>query len=68
LVSFVIAPEVVRVEEEKDATAGLITDGKGLFGSVGFGEEKSGSAGIRGSDEEPALVARERRVLEKVEA
>ena len=68
LVSFVIAPEVVGVEEEEDAAAGLVADGEGLFVSVGFGEEKCGAAGIGRSDEEPAFVAGKRSVLEEVEA
>ena len=68
LVSFVIAPEVVGMEEEEDSTAGLVADGEGLLGCVGFGEEKSGAAGIRWGDEEPAFVTGERSVLEEVEA
>jgi len=68
LVCFVIAPEVVGVEEEEDAAAGLVADGEGLFGSVGFREEKGGAAGIGRSDQEPALVAGEWSVLKKLEA
>ena len=68
LVGLVFAPEVVGVEKEKDAAAGLIANGEGLLGSVGFGEEKSGAAGIWRSDEDPAFVVRERGVLEQVEA
>jgi len=68
LVGLVIAPEVVGVEEEEHAATGLIADGEGLLGSGGFGEEKSGAAGIGGSDEEPALFVGERRVLKKMEA
>jgi len=68
LVSLVIAPEVVGVEEEEDAAAGLIADGEGLLGRVGLGEEKRGAARIGRSDEEPTFVAREGSVLEEVEA
>jgi hypothetical protein len=67
LVSLVITPEVVGVEEEKDPAAGLIADGQGLLRSGGFGEEKSGAAGIGGSDEEPTFVVGEWSVLEQVE-
>jgi hypothetical protein len=68
LVGLVFAPEVVGVEKEKDAAAGLIANGAGLFGSGGFGKEKSGAAGFWRSDEDPALVVGERSVLEQVEA
>ncbi len=39
LIGLVVAPEVVGVEEEKDAATGLIADGEGLLRRVGFGEE-----------------------------
>jgi hypothetical protein len=68
LVGLVIAPEVVGVEEEENAAAGLIADGEGLLGRVGFCEEKGGAAGIGRGDEEPAFVAGERSVLEELEA
>ena len=68
LVGFVVAPKVVGVEEEKNATAGLIADGEGLLGSIGFRQEKSGATGVRRCHEKPAFVVRERRVLEKLEA
>src|SRR5580704_2062004 len=68
LVGLVFAPEVVGVEKEKDAAAGLIANGAGLFGSGGFGKEKSGAAGFWRSDEDPAFVVGERSVLEQLEA
>jgi hypothetical protein len=68
LVSLVIAPEVVGVEEEKDAAAGLIANGEGLFRSVGFSKEKSCAAGIGRSNEEPAFVVGKGSVLEQAEA
>ena len=68
LVGLVIAPEVIGMEKEKNAAAGLVADGEGLFGSGGFGEEESGPAGFRGSDENPTLVVGEWSVLEEVEA
>jgi hypothetical protein len=67
LIGVVIAPEVVGVEEEEDAAAGLIADGEGLLGRVSFGEEEGGAAGIGRSYEEPAFVAGEWSVLEEVE-
>jgi hypothetical protein len=68
LVGLVVAVEVVGVEEEKYAAAGLIADEAGLFGSVGFGEQKGGAAGIWGSDEKPAFFVGKRSVLQQVEA
>jgi len=56
------------MEEKKDAATGLIADGEGLLGSVGFGEEKRGAAGAGRSDEEPALIAGQRGVLQQVKA
>ena len=44
LVGLVIAPEVVGVEEEKNAAAGLVADSEGLLRSVSFGKQKGGSA------------------------
>jgi hypothetical protein len=44
LVGLVIAPEVVGVEEEKNAAAGLVADGVGLVRGVSFSEEESGAA------------------------
>ena len=44
LVGLVIAPEVVGVEEEEHTATGLIADGEGLLGIVGFGEKKRGAA------------------------
>ena len=64
----IVAPEIVGVQKEKDAAAGLVADGEGLFRGTGFGKEERGSTGIGGSDQEPALVAGERGVLEAVEA
>ena len=64
LVGFVVAPEVIGVEKEEDAAAGLVADGEGLFGRVGFGEEESGAGRIGGSYKKPALVAGEWRVLD----
>ena len=68
LIRVIVAPEIVGVQKEKDAAAGLVADGEGLFGGNGFGKEERGSTGIGGSDQEPALVAGERGVLEAVEA
>jgi len=39
----VIAPEIVGVEEEEYAPAGLVADGKFLGGRIGFGEEQVGT-------------------------
>src|ERR1700739_3858140 len=50
----VITVEVIGVEEEEDAAAGLVTDVSGLFGSGGLGEEQGGTGGAgRGGDEGP---------------
>jgi len=68
LIGFVVAPEVVGVEKEEYAAAGLIADGEGLLRSCGFCQEKSGAVGTGRSDEEPALVAGERSVLKQAEA
>ena len=68
LVGFVVAPEVVGVEKEEDAAAGLVSDGEGLFGRVGFSEEKSGAAGTGRSDEEPTLVVGDGDVFEELES
>ena len=68
LIRVIVAPEIVGVQKEKDASAGLVADGEGLFRDSGLGEKERSSTGIGGSDQEPALVAGERGVLEAVEA
>jgi hypothetical protein len=68
LVRIVVGQELVGVKKDKHAAAGLVANGEGLCGSGGFGEEESGAAGIRRSDENPTLVIGEGNVLEQLEA
>ena len=64
----VVAPEVVGVEEEKDAASGLIADAGGLLGRGGSSQEEVGSSGTRRSDEYPAFASTHIGVLEEAEA
>lgn len=58
----IVAPEIVRVEEQENAATGLIANRTSLLGCGSAGQEKSGAVGVRRSDDEPALIVAERRV------
>lgn len=51
----IIALEIVGVEEEEDAPAGLIPDGGFLLGRIRFGEQEGGFPSTR-ADKDPAFV------------
>lgn len=50
----IIALEIVGVEEEEDASAGLVPDGGTLFRGIRFGEHEGCFASAR-ADEDPAI-------------
>ena len=56
----VIPFEIVGLEKEADAPAGLVADGSLLGQTVGLGQQQPSPAGTRYGD--PALAAAERRV------
>ena len=64
----IVAPEIVGAEKQENASASLIADGKRLLGCDGLRQEKTGAAGVWGSDNEPALLITEGRVFEQLEA
>lgn len=66
----VVACEVVRVEEEEDATSALASDGGDLGVAGGPSEEEAGvtHVGPGWGDDDPAFAVGERRVLEEFEA
>ena len=64
----VVAPEIVGVEKQKNASASLIADGTGLLGRGRLRKKEAGAPGVRRSDNEPALVIGKGRVLDEREA
>ncbi len=60
-----VAGEVVGLEEEADAAAGLVADPLRLRRALGAGEEQPGAGFTGRGDEHPALAVAERRVLEQ---
>jgi hypothetical protein len=62
-----ILRERVGVQEKTDAAAGLGSDGGGLVGSVGFGEQNAGLCAF-GGHKHPAFCRREAGVLDQIEA
>ena len=63
-----VAREVVGVEEEEDAPAGLLPDEGRLLGRRRAREQQRRAAPARRRDTHPALSAAERRVFEQREA
>ena len=62
-----VGGEVIGVEEQPDATAGLIADGRPLGRSCRNREDERRAAGVRRYPHPPRL-RRERRVLDQREA
>jgi hypothetical protein len=63
-----IPPEIVAVEKEKDAAAGLIADAGALSLVGGAGQQQGCAPAARRGDEHPPLVALKRGVLDQFEA
>jgi len=69
LVAGVVAPEVVGVEEEEDAAAGLGADAGFLLRGGGAGEEEAGFGGAGRGDDDPAFgLLGDRGVFDEGEA
>ncbi len=62
----VVAGEIVGLEEEADAAAGLVADPGHLRGALGLGEQQPRAA--LGRDHDPALATAEIGIGEKREA
>jgi hypothetical protein len=64
----VVAPEVVSVQEEEYAAAGLVSDACDLFRSGRLCEEDARRVGTGGRYEDPALTCTQIRVFEEMES
>src|SRR5208283_389217 len=64
----IVSPEIVGVEKEKHAAAGLVADLKELRGVSGLRKQKTGAARARWRDNQPALAERERRIFHDAKA
>src|SRR5438445_11623270 len=62
-----IALEIVRVQKQEYATAGLVADARTLFFRRRFGEQQRRPPAVVRRDEHPALAAAEIGVADKVE-
>jgi hypothetical protein len=64
----VVAPEVVSVQEEEYAAAGLVSDACDLFRSGRLREEDARRLGTGGRYENPALICTQIRVFDDMES
>jgi hypothetical protein len=64
----VVAPEVVCVQEEKDAASGLVPDVASLFISDGPRQEQVGSLRNGRSDHHPTFFPVKKSVFDQFEA
>src|SRR6202012_512996 len=63
-----IAPEIVGVDEQKNASTGLITDAAGLHFVDGLGKQQRRAAVSGGSDDDPAFTRAARLVFDEVKS